>query len=428
MAITLVFFLKLICCAFLTIGVYLLIQKRALFVKWQQEHELRSLSIGFLLFRVAPWIVVFLIANIEPRGDIPFFFGKAIHAKVGALVYRDFLSYHAPLFPYIISLPLFLWHNMKAIVIFMILVETAILFFCYHVYKPQKENALQLVFLYWLLPATFSYMLIGGQEDNWFSGIALLMLYHIKKNPTNYEVGVGVIFALAMIVTKATFIIFLFPLLILVKNQVKVLGVMAVIGAVTVGILYSLVGDLFLMPIQHTSQIMSPNLFSISRPFVELFYHIDERNSTLINWGGLFFSIAVPSLIAWKLKHLPIDKTIIPVFVACFASLIIFQPSSPGAYMIAFVLLLTFELIDVNNPKEVGLLLLLNWMTVVQPFLFVYLGQVQYTSFTYLANPLQLLEAITQVVNVACLVWVINLAYQKTIRLENNVARISVAS
>jgi hypothetical protein len=375
-----------------------------------------------VVFRLLPWIVVFLIASIEPRGDIPFFFGKAIHAKVGAVVYRDFLSYHAPLFPYLISLPLFLWHNMKAIVLFMILVETAILFLTYYVYKPKKENALQLVFLYWLLPATFSYMLIGGQEDNWFSGIAVLMLYYIRKNPVHYEVGLGVIFAVAMLVTKATFVIYFLPLLLLVRKPIPFVGTVGGIGTATVCFLYYWIGDLFLMPIQHTSQIMSPNLFSISRPFIELFYHIDEQNSTLINWGGLLFSIAVPSYIAWKVRNNAIEQTLIPVFVATFASLIVFQPSSPGAYMIAFVLLLVFDVVDLENKREIFLLLLLNWMTVVQPFLYVYLGQVQYTSFTYLSNPLQLLEAMTQVVNVGCLVWVIWLSYQKASNIPTSKA------
>lgn len=416
MAIITVFYIKLIICFFLTVGVYLLVRKKDLLVRWQQGQDKVYFLTGFFIFRVIPWIVVFVVANQEPRGDIPFFFGKAIHAKVGEMVYRDFWSYHAPLFPYIISIPLFIWHNAKAIVALMLLIETVILWFCYKVYKPKRTNALQLVALYWMLPATFAYMLIGGQEDVWFSGVALLMLYHIRKNPTDYEMGVGIIFAVAMITIKASFIIFLFPLLILVRNYMKILVVMSLIGGITVGILYFWIGDLFLMPIQHTSQLMSPNLFSVSRPFVELFYQVDENNSTLINWAGLFFSILLPSMIAWKVRKQSIEETIIPVFVACFASLIIFQPSSPGAYMIAFVLLLVFELIDTDKKSHIFMLMILNWMTVVQPFLFVYLGQVQYTSFSYFKAPSHLLEWLTQIINVICLVWVINLAYQKSLK------------
>ncbi len=415
MAIIDVFYLKLIICFFLSIGVFLLFRKKDLFVQWQKGRDGLYFLGGFVIFRVIPWIVVFLIVNEEPRGDIPFFFGKAVHAKVGEMVYKDFWSYHAPLFPYIISLPLFIWHSAKSIVVFMILAETAILWFCYKIYKPMKDNALQLVALYWLLPATFAYMLIGGQEDIWFSGVVLVMLFYIRKNPRDYEFSLGLIFAIAMITIKASFIVFLIPLLILVRNYVKVLAVMAVIGGVSVGILYYYVGDLFLMPIQHTSQLMSPNLFSISRPFIELFYQIDERNSTLINWAGLFFSILTPSLIAWKVRKLPIENTIIPVFIACFASLVIFQPSSPGAYVIAFLILLVFELTDTANPRHMLMLMILNWMTVVQPFLFVYLGQVQYTSFSYFRDPLYLLEGLLQVINVICLIWVIMLAYQKSL-------------
>src|SRR5690606_31793262 len=122
MAIITVFYIKLIICFFLTVGVYFLVRKKDLLVRWQQGQDKVYFLSGFLIFRVIPWIVVFLVANQEPRGDIPFFFGKAIHAKVGEMVYRDFWSYHAPLFPYIISMPLFIWHTAKAIVALMLLI------------------------------------------------------------------------------------------------------------------------------------------------------------------------------------------------------------------------------------------------------------------------------------------------------------------
>ena len=59
------------------------------------------------MFRLLPWIGIFLVIGEDPRGDVPFFFYKAEAAKMGGFVYRDFWSVPAPLFAYIISLPFY---------------------------------------------------------------------------------------------------------------------------------------------------------------------------------------------------------------------------------------------------------------------------------------------------------------------------------
>ena len=418
MPILTVFYVKLFLNLLLTAALLWVVSQPALFAKWQREKDSLALGAGFLLFRVLPWIGIFLLIGEDPRGDVPFFFYKAEGAKLGGFVYRDFWSYHAPLFAYLISLPLWLWHNSRAIVLLMVVMETLILWLTYRTYKPEKPNALQLTYLYWLLPAAFMYVLVDGQEEVWFWGAALLMWRHARKYPRNYEVGVGVAFALALLTIKVTFIFLLFPLLIIVRKPLKLLLTMAAIGLPALAFLYWQIGDLFLMPIRHTEQLLTPNLFSILRPFVELFVKINEKNSSLLNWFGLVFTILIPSWMAYRSRHRPVAETLPGLFVATFVCMMIFQASAPGAYLIAFLVAVVFELIEVKNRWHIGVLLALSWLTVVQPFVYVYNGSPSYTSFGMLGHPVFLFEYSLQLLNVACFFWILRQAHRHVVHAQ----------
>ncbi|MDQ1086120.1 hypothetical protein [Siphonobacter sp. SORGH_AS_1065] len=415
MPILTVFYIKVILSIFLTLGVILTIWKPTVIAGWQQKNDTLAFSLGFLLLRLIPWIVIFILFNHDPRGDVPFFYYKAQAAKAGGFVYRDFWSYHAPLFAYIISLPLWIWHNSRSIVLFMVLMETLILWLTYRTYKKEKSNALQATFIYWLIPASFMYILIDGQEEVWFWGLALLMWRHVKKNPVDYEVGLGVIFAIALLTTKATFVFFLPPLLVSVRKPIKMLLVMAAIGLPALAFLYWQIGDRFLMPIQHTEQLMTPNLFSITRPFIELFVHIDQTNSTAVNWIGLIITMLLVSYLAYRGRVNPLSHTLPSLFIATFACMMIFQASAPGAYLIAYVLAVVFEIVDLRNNKHLLILLVLSWLTVVQPFVNVWIKQPDYISFSMLANPAYLGELALQVMNVACFFWIVTKAAIKIV-------------
>ncbi|WP_420154058.1 hypothetical protein [Siphonobacter sp.] len=408
MSILTVFYIKLLLNVGLTAGIIWSVKKATLIQQWQQKNDTLAFSLGFLILRLIPWVMIFLVINEVPRGDVPFFFYKAEGAKAGGFVYRDFWSYHAPLFAYIISLPLWLWHNSRAIVLLMVLMETLILWGTYRTYKPEKSNALQASLIYWMLPASFMYILIDGQEEVWFWGLALLMWRHVKQNPEDYEVGLGVIFAIALLTTKATFVFFLPPLLISVRRPIKMLLVMAAIGLPALAFLYWQIGDLFLMPIQHTEQLMTPNLFSITRPIIELFVHIDTSNSTLVNWLGLITTMLLVSYLAYRGRVNPLTHTLPALFIATFACMMIFQASAPGAYLIAYLLAVVFDIVDLRNNKHLTILLVLSWLTVVQPFVNVYIEQPDYTRFGMLTNPVYLFDWLLQVLNVACFFWLVS--------------------
>ena len=410
-----VFYTKLLINLLLTFGIIWTISKSGLFAKWQKENEKLVLGIAFVLLRLIPWIGIFLIINEDPRGDIPFFFYKAEAAKAGGFVYRDFWSYHAPLYAYIISLPVWIWHNSRAIVLFMVLMESLILWLTYSTYKTRISNALQLAVIYYMLPAGFMYILVDGQEEVWFWGAALIIWRFTLKKPVNYEVGIGLLYALALLTIKVTFIFLLPALLVVVKKPVKMLLVMAAVGLPAVGFLYWQIGDLFLMPIQHTEQLMTPNLFSITRPFVELVFTVNEKKSTLINWIGLLFTVFVPVFMAYKARHRHINEILPGLFIACFVCMMIFQASAMGAYLIAYLMAVLFEIIDVRKTFHVVVLLAVNWLTVVQPFVWVYIKQPAYISLGMFSNLSYLFEYCLQILNVLCFFWILRETYRKVV-------------
>lgn len=415
MPILTVFYIKLLINLVLTSGIFWVISRSDLFVKWQARSEGLVFSITFILLRLIPWIGIFLIFNELPRGDVPFFFYKAEAAKSGGFVYRDFWSYHAPLYAYIISLPVWIWHNSRAIVLFMVVIEGGILWLTYQTYKNRSERALQLAVLYLLLPAGFMYILVDGQEEVWFWGAALLIWRYTIKNRENYEVGIGLLFALTLLTIKVTFIFLLPAILVMVKKPVKMLLVMAAVGFPAVGFLYWQIGDLFLMPIQHTEQLMTPNLFSITRPFVETIFHINEKKSTMINWFGLLFTVFVPVYMAMKARRRHISDVLPGLFIACFACMMIFQASAMGAYLIAYLMAVLFEIIDIRKTLHVVILIAVNWLTVVQPFVWVYIGQPAYTSFSQFGNIVFLFEYVLQILNVLCFFWMLRETYRHVV-------------
>ncbi len=421
MPILTIFYIKLLINLGLTLGIIWAITRSDLFSRWQSGNDKLVFGLGFLLFRLIPYIGIFLIVNEDPRGDIPFFFYKAEAAKAGGFVYRDFWSYHAPLYAYIISLPVWIWHNARAIVLFMVLMESGILWLTYKTYKERSSKALQLAIIYYLLPAGFMYILVDGQEEVWFWGAALLMWRYTLKRPENYEVGLGILYAIFLLTIKVTFIFLLPAVLVLVKKPVKMLLVMAAIGLPAVGFLYWQIGDLFLMPIRHTEQLMTPNLFSIGRPFIELIVPIDEKNSGMINWFGLLFTVFVPVYMAFQSRHRHINEVLPGIFIACFVCMMIFQASAMGAYLIAYLMAVLFEIIDIRKTFHVAVLLLLNWLTVVQPFVWVYIKQPAYTSLGMFSDLSYLFEYILEILNVLCFLWILRETYRKIVPSKNTV-------
>jgi hypothetical protein len=223
---------------------------------------------------------------------------------------------------------------------------------------------------------------LNGQEEIWFWLITLLMWRHILRRPKDYEMGIGLLFALGLICIKVTYIFFLFPLLLLVRNKFKMLVAMASVGVVVLGVLYYYVGDKFLMPIQHTSVLLTPNLFSVLRPILETFMHVPQTQFTAVNWIGLILTLGSTTWFAYRARHQDLREALPPLFVMSFVAMMIFLPSSPGAYATSYLLVMLYTVINIEDRKLLFFFYFFNWLTVVQPFVYVYIGLPSYTAWS----------------------------------------------
>lgn len=382
---------------------------------WKKSEESQRgtaiIGVGLLFCRLLPFIAIYLVLHQTPRGDVPFFWGKATVAYQWGLVYRDFASYHAPLFSYIITLPLLLWYSSKAIVLLMVLIEAAIVLGTYRTYKNIKANVLKSVILYLVLSGPLIMVLLGGQEDVWLWGVAVWMLYYFQRTKDD-GLGLGTRFSVGLLTIKATFGFWLFPLWFLLKKRLMFLLGMIAIGVPTLILLYAVMGLDFLMPLQMTANLLTPNLFTIFRPLITT---ISGHGPDLafFSWAGLVLTLSVATWITYQARNKSLIQSLPLAFLATYIAMTIFQSSSVGYYAFTYMLPLILELVDWKSRRDVAVLLFFNALLVVQPFLFTYLGNPTYDDISVITNPLFLLEYILQILNVACFGWYLLKVYRK---------------
>ncbi|WP_234735092.1 hypothetical protein [Tellurirhabdus bombi] len=356
---------------------------------------------AFVLLRLVPFVVVYLILNFAPRSDTDFFYVKALAAYQGKMVYRDFLSYHAPLFGYFISLPLFIWNNAKVLVPFMAIFEAIIVWATYRYYRPTKPDALLQAVLYYLLPLPFVAMILSSEEDIWFWGFGLITLVYASRQSSSLKIGL--LWGLAMITIKSMLIVLLLPLFFLVKNKVEYVLGLAIIGVPTLVILYLLMGDAFLMPLQHSGYHMAPNIVSVTRPLLSGLYN--QVSLTRLNTISLFITMGAASYVAIRYRHLGYKRVFPSLFILTFGIFMLVQPSAPGYYIFTYMVVVLFELMSSRDKRFSYEIILLNILLVVQPIIWViYAGMKNYDSLAVVFSaPSCILDYSIQVVEVLLL-------------------------
>jgi len=414
MPVTTVFTVKLIVSLFLYLAVWLTVHYHRQLQPLVENRQGIILTGLLFALRVVPFVVVFLVLNETPRGDIPFFYWKANLAHQGKLVYRDFWSFHSPVFSYILALPLFLWNNPKALVALMGLGEAICLWLTYRFYrKTAPIDAFWKAVVYLLLPAPLIICLLGGQEDIWLWGFGLggILLWQRR----NSAFRLGLLMALALLTLKITFILIVFPLFFLIQAKIRFVGALIAVGVPALGLCYLIFGWEFLMPVQHAELPFAPNLSTVLRPFS--FGLIERIPLKLLNQLGMVLTLSVAGYTGWRFRGKPLEKVFPGVWVITFGTFMLVQPSAMAYYLFLFLMVLVFELTSLTNPRQVLLLLAINLIVVIQPFVFVYLGQPFFNDFKALGQPLYLLEYALELAFVGCTLVYIRRAWRRLLSI-----------
>ena len=371
----------------------------------------RLLAIAFVVCRLVPFVVIYLMMGIEPHSDVPVFYDAASHALRGEVVYRDFWSPYSPLFAYVTALPLLVWHSAKSIVLLMVVIEGVAWWMTYRFYRPRRGSVAQLTaLLYLLLPGPVVFCLLGGQEDVWMWSFGAASLWLWAANTSAFRLGLMMV--VMLIVTKALAILIAVALVFWVRRPSQYVGGLAIIGIPALVLLYALTGNGMLTPLMFASIPFAPNLPTVLAPVIGDF----TAYAGLLSTVGLVAVLGLSAYGGWRLRcgDVPYENALPILWVLCYGFMMFIHKSSFGNYVFIYTLPLMFLFPGWKSTRSVLVLLLLNVLVAVQPSLWWYLGAPVYSNPIMLTRADYLVEYLMEIGIVASVGYFVWLAYRQT--------------
>lgn len=333
------------------------------------------LGICWVFFRLIPFILIYLIAGIAPTSDVNGFWDEASKASVGQIVYRDFWSPYSPLYAYFLGIWLKLWYSPKMIVLTMAMMDGAAMLLSWHFFRPfqRKGEFLFKSVIYFLLPGSLVLCIVGAQEDVWMW--MFVVLAYLTRERTLRVTLYALILAVGLLMTKAIFVLILVPLFLIEKDKFRFAWPMVLVGIISLGILYPLVGMEFMQPMDEAKVLRAPNIPSVLNPW---FFNSIGVGEKFWNWIGLLTSVGLGCLAVWRLRLADFRVMLSRVWVVLYATMMIVQQSAYSNYIFLFLIPLVFYVIDWENKTQVILLLIFNMLCVIHPSYWWRLGMIKY--------------------------------------------------
>ena len=346
-------------------------RKNALTEWFENKPAGSAIAIGWVIFRLAPFVLIYVVAGMEPTSDVNGFWDEGSKASLGQVVYRDFWSPYSPLYAYFLGLFLKFWYSPKMIVLVMAIMDGAALWASYHFFRPFQSRGAFLFksLLYYLLPGALVLCIVGAQEDVWM-WLSVILAYLVRERTLRVE-WYALILAFGLLMTKAIFVLILVPLFILEKEKVRMLIPMIIVGILSLAVLYPLVGWEFMQPLDEAKTLRAPNIPSILNPW---FFNQIGVGEKFWNWIGLVISVGLACLAALRLKNADFRIMLSRVWIVLYATMMIVQQSAYSNYIFLFLIPLVFYVIDWKNWVQVTLLLIFNVLCVVHPSFWWRLG------------------------------------------------------
>lgn len=352
------------------------------------------------LFRLVPYIGIYLVGHLNAQSDvIGYFWPQAIDASQNHIVYRDFESHYGPLFPYVLSVAVRLWHDPRAIVLLMVLVEgITLVITCYAFgHKLNETDIRYSAFLYLLSPAPFILVLLGGQEDVWLWTFGVLVVWFVVREKTLQAAAAGIV---GLAATKALFIIPLVAIVFGTRRRFTFLAALVIFGTFVFAPLWFLVGNKLFMPLQESSQISPPNIWFIVNAILN---GIVPLGTPLLSFVLLSVVAALGCAFFWFHREV-IQSSVAGHaigWIFLFNCLMLLSPKSLGNYVTIFLMPLTFVMVLKRDRWAMWLSLGLSELASVQPSLWYRLGSPAHIGYSFLGNLPELVELIMELAMVA---------------------------
>ncbi|MEO6686658.1 MAG: hypothetical protein ABIN24_11860 [Dyadobacter sp.] len=354
----------------------IVISQRKKISAWLENKSVRvSLIIGWIIFRLIPFVAIYLIANITPTSDVLGFWDEGSKASMGQIVYRDFWSPYSPLYAYFVGIWLKLWYDPKMIVLTMAVMDGVALWVSWHFFRPfqSRGSFLFKALVYLILPGSLVLCIIGAQEDVWM-WLFVVLAYLVREKTVRVE-WFAVVLGIGLLMTKAIFVLILIPIFLLEKHKIRFVIPMAIVGIIALGILYPLVGLDFMQPLDEAKVLRAPNILAIINPW---FFNGIGVGEKFWNWIGLVVSVGLACIAAFRLQNADFRIMLSRVWVVLYATMMVVQQSAYSNYIFLFLIPLVFYVIDWTNKKQIILLLIFNVLCVVHPSYWWRLGMPRY--------------------------------------------------
>ena len=348
----------------LLLVVVVLYMRTAITARLKSMNALTLLIGGWIVFRLLPFLAVYLVAGFEPTSDVIGFWNMASAAAAGEVVYRDFWSPYSPLYSYFLGAGTKLWYSPRMVVLIMTLMDGVALGLSWLFYRNSqpREVLLYKALLYLILPGSLILCVVGAQEDVWMW--LFVVLAWLVRQRTRSVVAYCLILALGLLMTKAIFVLIFVPLFLIETDKIRMLVTFGVVGLISLAVLYSLVGWEFTQPLGEADVLRAPNVLSVLNPWAMNSIGTGEK---FWNWIGLLLSVGLGTLAAWRLREAPFYQMLSHVWVIMYATMMIVQQSAYSNYIFLFLLPLVFYIINWKDKTQVGVLLLYNLLCVVHP-------------------------------------------------------------
>ncbi|WP_077923832.1 hypothetical protein [Spirosoma sp. 209] len=368
-----------------------------------------ALGIAFFLLRIVPFIGLYIVLGYAARSDVPMFFEASKEALEMKVVYRDFDSAYSPLFAYLTALPLLIWYSPEAITLLLILLEGLTLALTFRYYRSlpgPADEPFQKAILYLLLPISMVLSVLSGQEDElmWLFGVWALMAWRHRQD----DLSVGLVLGLGMVVTKAILVLTLIPVFFLVRNQLRYVAGLLLVGLPALAIMYGLVGLEFLEPVQQANDPRTPNIWTVLRPLLGSVIPLGQKS---LNWVGLASILAFGCYVAYRNRP-RFEAGFVTLWVSTYAFMMIVQQSSLANYAYIYVMPMLFGVVALTSRNQLLFLLLFNVAVVVQPPLWWSMDMPLFSSLSDLTTAKAVAEYVLEVVIVGCLIWLLAIQFK----------------
>lgn len=313
-----------------------------------------------LLTRLTIFVLLYLVLGYEVPSDVPAaYYPEAKAALAGKLVYRDFFSTYAPLFPYICAIPVMLWNSTKSVVLFAILVEAIAIPLWLRVLAVEfSEQVVRIAaILYTFSPLLISTVAMAGQNHVWISPFLAVAIWFLQKKRDTLG---GVAFGLCLVSTKFLAIIFLPVTFLFASRKTRFLSGFAVIVGTLYGALFIKGADI-LAPLKFQRSVGQES--SGNLPYLASLFGV-AATSPLYVVGGVLTVGAICSLLWIERARISRRLLISTGITLLFALVMLFSKKSFTPYWAScFFPLCAFWAYNVGK-RLVALLGLLGWCVI----------------------------------------------------------------